>query len=143
MSTEPNYCEHGLMWLHCHSPEPELNVEAESLIPAEAGIPSPSMHNEMTFEQQKEVTTILENYRRNPSNSNKFRFELFAYIDALIQQVSDQRVREFAARLKQYNGAYIGINGRRVGNMVHHTIIDQNLEYYLSHKEARDGAQRG
>lgn len=36
---------------------------------------------ELTFEHQKEITRILEGYRSNPSNSNKYRYELFAYIE--------------------------------------------------------------
>jgi len=43
----------------------------------------------MTFEQQQEVTRILEAYRANPSNSNKYRFELFAYIDELLVAVGE------------------------------------------------------
>lgn len=39
---------------------------------------------ELTFEQQQEITKILELYRRNPSNSNKYRYQLFAYIDDLL-----------------------------------------------------------
>jgi hypothetical protein len=42
------------------------------------------MSKEMTFEQEQEVTRILEGYRSNPSNSNKFRYELFAYINELL-----------------------------------------------------------
>jgi hypothetical protein len=38
----------------------------------------------MSFEQQQEITAILESYRTNPSNSNKYRFELFAYIDKIL-----------------------------------------------------------
>lgn len=36
---------------------------------------------ELTLGQQQDITDILENYRNNPSNSNKYRFELFAYIN--------------------------------------------------------------
>lgn len=37
----------------------------------------------LTFEQQEEISAILENFRKNPSNSNKYRYELFAYIEDL------------------------------------------------------------
>lgn len=53
---------------------------------------------------------------------------------ALLQQVSDQRVKAYAADLKQFNGAYIGIGGRRVDKMVHHDIIDRKLAEHLTHE---------
>lgn len=46
---------------------------------------STDIEAELTFEQQKEITRILEGYRANPSNSNKFRYELFAYIDSILE----------------------------------------------------------
>lgn len=42
------------------------------------------MCKELTFKQQQEITEILEQYRSNPSNSNKYRYHLFAYIDELL-----------------------------------------------------------
>jgi hypothetical protein len=42
---------------------------------------------ELTFEQQQEITKILELYRTNPSNSNKYRYQLFAYIDDLLSAI--------------------------------------------------------
>jgi hypothetical protein len=39
----------------------------------------------MTYQEQKEVDRILEDFRNNPSNSNKYRYELYAYIDELIE----------------------------------------------------------
>ena len=38
---------------------------------------------ELTFEQQQEISRIIENFKNNPSNSNKFRYELFAYIESI------------------------------------------------------------
>lgn len=41
---------------------------------------------ELSFGQQQEITGILEAYRSNPSNSNKYRHDLFAYVDRRIRQ---------------------------------------------------------
>lgn len=38
----------------------------------------------MTYEQQVKVDEILDKFRDNPSNSNKYRHELYAYIDDLL-----------------------------------------------------------
>lgn len=54
-----------------------------------------------------------------------------AAILALIQQVSDQRLREFAEALKG-DSHYIGQEKRLI---VTHSDIDQTLSDYLSHKE--------
>jgi hypothetical protein len=71
--------------------------------------------------------------RRESLKRNMTRFTRY-YVSALIQQVSDQRLKAFAATLKQFNGAYIGIDGRRVEKMLHHDIIDQKLKEHLSHE---------
>lgn len=55
---------------------------------------------------------------------------------AFLQQVSDQRVGAFAARLK--TKAVMGRAGEKPDPWVH-KIIDQTLADHLSHKEARDG----
>lgn len=39
---------------------------------------------ELSFDQQQDITQILEAYRSNPSNSNKYRYELFEYINDLL-----------------------------------------------------------
>lgn len=39
---------------------------------------------ELTFEQCQEVDKYLEDYKNNPSNSNKYRTGLHAYINELI-----------------------------------------------------------
>lgn len=44
------------------------------------------MSKELTFAQQQEITKRLEGYRSNPSNSNKWRYDLFAYIEDLMSQ---------------------------------------------------------
>lgn len=49
----------------------------------------------MDFEQQQEITKILEQYRNNPSNSNKYRFELFAYIDKALEQAEQTPQGQF------------------------------------------------
>lgn len=38
----------------------------------------------LTFWATEQITAIIQQYRDNPSNSNKYRFELFAYIDDLL-----------------------------------------------------------
>lgn len=40
----------------------------------------------LTFAQQQEITKRLEGYRTNPSNSNKWRYDLFAYIEELMAE---------------------------------------------------------
>lgn len=44
---------------------------------------------------------------------------------AWIAERQQAAVQAFANRLLQYNGAYIGIDGKRVDNMVHHDVIKQ------------------
>lgn len=56
----------------------------------------------MDFEQQQEVTKILEDYRNNPSNSNKYRFELFAYIDKALEQAEQAARVDELERLGGY-----------------------------------------
>jgi len=53
---------------------------------------------ELTFEQQKELTAILEDYRNNPSNSNKYRYNLFAKIDEYLAQATRRAEVEGAIR---------------------------------------------
>lgn len=45
---------------------------------------------ELTFEQQQEISQLLEQYSKRPSNSNKIRYQLFGYID----QHTEKRVAE-------------------------------------------------
>lgn len=44
----------------------------------------------MTTEQRREVDRILEDFRKNPSNSNKYRHELYAFIDDLIEEKEEE-----------------------------------------------------
>lgn len=37
----------------------------------------------MTIEQQRQVNEILDNFLKNPSNRNKYRYHLFAFIDEI------------------------------------------------------------
>lgn len=48
-------------------------------------------------------------------------------IPAIQKLIRKARIEELE-RLKQYNGAYIAIGGKRVNNMVHHQVIDDRIE---------------
>lgn len=50
--------------------------------------------DELTFEQQQEITKRLEGYRSNPSNSNKWRYDLFAYINEQLAQRDQQNKKK-------------------------------------------------
>lgn len=50
------------------------------------------LSDELSFEQQQDITKILELYRANPSNSNKYRFELFAKINSIISHHTQEAV---------------------------------------------------
>lgn len=41
-------------------------------------------------------------------------------------------------KLKQYNGAYIGIDGKRVDNMVHHSLIDEAIKALQATAASKD-----
>ena len=56
------------------------------------------LSDELSFEQQQDITKILELYRSNPSNSNKYRFELFAKINSIVAHHTKEAVE--AAREK-------------------------------------------
>lgn len=43
------------------------------------------MSAELTFEEQQHIDFLIEEMRRRPSNANKVRYELFAYIDEIIE----------------------------------------------------------
>lgn len=55
---------------------------------------TPTGKLELTFEQQEEISELLEGYKNNPSNSNKFRYNLFAYIDEVMQQAIIKAMNE-------------------------------------------------
>jgi hypothetical protein len=61
--------------------------------------------DELTLEQRKEVDAYLEGYKNNPSNSNKWRIGLHAYINELIQD------RERQARIDELD-RLIDINSK-------------------------------
>jgi hypothetical protein len=54
---------------------------------------------ELTFAQQQELTKILELYRSNPSNSNKYRFQLFAQINEYLQSLLAAAREDFATKI--------------------------------------------
>ena len=64
--------------------------------------------NELTLEQRHEIDEYLENYSRNPSNSNKYRIGLHAYIESLLTahenkvqlQLRASRIRELELKKK-------------------------------------------
>lgn len=51
----------------------------------------------------------------------------YGYYDFAIAAERLRAVEAFAMDLKLTHGAAIGIDGRRIDNMVHHTIIDERL----------------
>jgi hypothetical protein len=48
-----------------------------------------SQTKELTFEQCQEIDKYLEDYKNNPSNSNKYRIGLHAYINEILSEVSN------------------------------------------------------
>lgn len=59
---------------------------------------------ELSFDNQTDITGILEYYRSNPSNSNKYRYELFGYIDRILE--SRKRALLAAIRAELPDGSY-------------------------------------
>lgn len=53
--------------------------------------------NELTLAERKEIDAYLESYKNNPSNSNKYRIGLRAFIEELISSRS-QPIKEQAER---------------------------------------------
>lgn len=53
----------------------------------------------------------------------KFKKNLRVYAE---RRATERAIAELVA-LKQYNGAYIGIGGKRVDHMVHHSVIDGRI----------------
>lgn len=60
---------------------------------------------ELTFEQQQEINEYLERFRANPSSANKERYNLFAYIDSLL----DASIVE-ARQTDEYGNPMIQLN---------------------------------
>lgn len=89
------------------------------------------------IEAELEITDILREFKLETDGQNCWYDELVnakAAIRVLINTQAEERanarVKAFAEELKKYNGAYIGIGGRRVDNMVHHQVIDEVLTKY-------------
>ena len=49
---------------------------------------------ELSFEHQQVLTEILEDYSNNPSNSNKYRYQLFAQIDEYLNVYTTNKIIE-------------------------------------------------
>jgi ribosomal protein L4 len=88
---------------------------------------------------QKKVRHMAHNYGKAyegesgllfPAEEHETAFtsQLMSLIDTYTAQQSLIRAKEELEKLKQYNGAYIGIDGKRVDNMVHHTVIDEAVK---------------
>lgn len=71
------------------------------------------------------------------SEGNGFSKVEIANIYKLIATAERAAIKKNLERLKQYNGAYIGMDGKRVNNMVSHSIIDELLAE-LSGEETTD-----
>lgn len=52
--------------------------------------------------------------------------EAKAQLTSLINQTVSKELED----LKQFKGSYIGIDGKRVDNIIHHAIIDNRIEFY-------------
>jgi hypothetical protein len=106
------------------SPEPELNVEAERSLGPE------TVHRYdgriyIKGHEHNEVCKAVMAIRNTTMDGG------IPILEALIQQVSDRRVGEFAAKLK--TKAVMGRAGEKPDPFIH-KIIDQTLADYLSHK---------
>lgn len=108
------------------TPEPELNVEAEWVKGAWSKL-NLLVHNlRVDIQQAPVVSARMENELQR-----KFINEALA----LIQQVSDQRVRAFAAGLKRTN-ILAGLPAEAM-TVILIEDFDQTLADYLSHKETK------
>lgn len=53
---------------------------------------------------------------------------LYQALKRFVEQREQAARRSELERLLEWNGAYIGIDGKRVDNMVHHRVIEERLE---------------
>jgi hypothetical protein len=75
---------------------------------------------ELTFPEQQRLTEILEQYRSNPSNSNKYRYHLFAEIDAIMTERVDTHIE--AIRKELENKAVESLDCKIVEHGEQHTF---------------------
>lgn len=109
--------------------EPELNVEAEiTTICREAWA---------AINEEMKVQKVEYSMGTAYSCLSELRETVRPRILVLIQQVSDQRVREFAKVIAQTAAAPEMTNTIDAARIM--AAVDQTLADYLSHKEARDG----
>jgi hypothetical protein len=64
------------------------------------------------------------------SPNGKLMIAVAHEVNQSIHQLITDEVLGVLEELKQYNGAYIGIDGRRVENMLHHDVITKIEERY-------------
>lgn len=61
-------------------------------------------------------------------------------IEAIEAYIADRETKariDELERLKQWNGSYIGIGGKRVDNMLHHDVIDNRIKALKSNERVR------
>lgn len=88
---------------------------------------------EITFEQKRFIDSLLENYRRNPSNSNKYRIGLHTAIEEIIDEklthyISKARVKEAVGELEpkpRFKGEAWAGHARQARNQVRRQIKKQ------------------
>jgi hypothetical protein len=116
------------------TPEPELNVERsarKALIGDFNDLYVPRFTTDYQAQRLVRATEIA--------------VMSFPRLLALIQQVSDQRVKDFAEKLKLRDDMHNGLTVAQLGGRVFVPVeevnrqIDKTLTDYLSHKEAGDG----
>lgn len=135
------------------TPESELNVEAKLTQKVELALVLPFVKYaaaSTNLMAQPEVRGPLSHKERKYTRQMKeARAEANKNVAALIQQVSDQRVREAGEDIKAWmthtfeetgppwNGNDTRIHYEATRDLLF-AFIDQTLADYLSHKEARD-----
>lgn len=62
----------------------------------------------------EKLTEIMDGYAKNPSNSNKWRYEMDAYIDSLLQQEVEKARREEIRQFKLFILPYIEVENSDV-----------------------------
>ena len=64
-----------------------------------------NIQEEITFEQYQEIDKYLEDYKNNPSNSNKYRFGLHAYTANLIAiKETERAIKELTNTMPHTDG---------------------------------------
>lgn len=84
------------------------------------------MPSETEAELRREINKLLD-FFTEPGQGEKYLRDLEDDLLALLRRREVEGKITALSKLLEYNGAYIGISGKRVDNMVHHDVIRQEL----------------